>query len=103
MKPVADILKQVHDHQFEEELKSVSFKEKTNKSAIQIAEAKVREALQEQLTQKETALTNCKLKSDAMKMPKLSAKKKQRKAQLKAEKIQRTHATKSQLDNAKRS
>ncbi len=60
----ADILKQVRDHQFEEELQNrLALAEKDKQSAIQIAEAKVREALQEQLAQKETAIA--KLKSDA--------------------------------------
>ena len=57
----ADILKQVRDHQFEEELHNrLALAEKDKQSAIQIAEAKVREALQEQLAQKETALIQLK-------------------------------------------
>ena len=62
----ADILKQVRDHQFEEELHNrLALAEKDKQSAIQIAEAKVREALQEQLAQKETALIQLKSEKDA--------------------------------------
>lgn len=96
----ADILKQVRDHQFEEELHNrLALAEKDKQSAIQIAEAKVREALQEQLTQKETAIA--KLKSDAaVELAQKLAQKEAEVAQLKAEKINELTQLKAQLDNA---
>lgn len=96
----ADILKQVRDHQFEEELQNrLALAEKDKQSAIQIAEAKVREALQEQLTQKETAIA--KLKSDAaVELAQKLAQKEAEVAQLKAEKANELTQLKAQLDNA---
>jgi hypothetical protein len=96
----ADILKQVRDHQFEEELHNrLALAEKEKQSAIQIAEAKVREALQEQLTQKETAIA--KLKSDAaVELAQKLAQKEAEVAQLKAEKTNELTQLKAQLDNA---
>lgn len=96
----ADILKQVRDHQFEEELQNrLALAEKDKQSAIQIAEAKVREALQEQLTQKETAIA--KLKSDAaVELAQKLAQKEAEVAQLKAEKTNELTQLKAQLDNA---
>ncbi len=96
----ADILKQVRDHQFEEELHNrLALAEKDKQSAIQIAEAKVREALQEQLTQKETAIA--KLKSDAaVELAQKLAQKEAEVAQLKAEKTNELTQLKAQLDNA---
>ena len=96
----ADILKQVRDHQFEEELQNrLTLAEKDKQSAIQIAEAKVREALQEQLTQKETAIA--KLKSDAaVELAQKLAQKEAEVAQLKAEKAKELTQLKAQLDNA---
>ena len=96
----ADILKQVRDHQFEEELQNrLALAEKDKQSAIQIAEAKVREALQEQLTQKETALIQLKSEKEAELAQKL-AQKETEVAQLKAEKTNELTQLKAQLDNA---
>ena len=96
----ADILKQVRDHQFEEELHNrLALAEKDKQSAIQIAEAKVREALQEQLTQKETALIQLKSEKEAELAQKL-AQKETEVAQLKAEKTNELTQLKAQLDNA---
>jgi hypothetical protein len=54
----ADILKQVRDHQFEEELQNrLTLAEKDKKNAVEIAESKVRETLMQQLAQKEIELT----------------------------------------------
>lgn len=96
----ADILKQVRDHQFEEELQNrLALAEKDKQSAIQIAEAKVRESLQEQLTQKETAIA--KLKSDAaVELAQKLAQKEAEVAQLKADKTNELTQLKAQLDNA---
>lgn len=96
----ADILKQVRDHQFEEELHNrLALAEKDKQSAIQIAEAKVREALQEQLAQKETALIQLKSEKEAELAQKL-AQKEAEVAQLKAEKTNELTQLKAQLDNA---
>ena len=96
----ADILKQVRDHQFEEELQNrLALAEKDKQSAIQIAVAKVREALQEQLAQKETALIQLKSEKEAELAQKL-AQKETEVANLKAEKTNELTQLKAQLDNA---
>ena len=49
----ADILKQVRDHKFEEELKTrLNIANKEKESAVKLAEANVRNSLQEQLAKK---------------------------------------------------
>jgi hypothetical protein len=59
----ADILKQVRDHQFEEELQNrLNLAEKEKESAVKLAEATIKNSVQEQLAQKDTALA--KLKAD---------------------------------------
>lgn len=96
----ADILKQVRDHQFEEELHNrLALAEKDKQSAIQIAEAKVREAFKEQLAQKETALIQLKSEKEAELAQKL-AQKETEVANLKAEKTNELTQLKAQLDNA---
>ena len=60
----ADILKQVRDHQFEEELKNrLSLAEKEKESAVKLAEANIKNSLQEQLAEKDRLLTELKAKS----------------------------------------
>ena len=73
--------------------------EKDKQNAIQIAEAKVREALQEQLAQKETALIQLKSEKEAELAQKL-AQKETEVVQLKAEKTNELTQLKAQLDNA---
>ncbi len=74
----ADILKQVRDHQFEEELdKRLGLAEKDKENAIKLAEANTRNALQEELARKDRALADLKSKSDADLAEKLAAKEKE--------------------------
>jgi hypothetical protein len=55
----AAILKQVRDHQFEEELQSrLALAEREKQSAVLLAEATVRNTLQEQLAKKDNELTS---------------------------------------------
>ena len=62
----ADILKQVRDHQFEEELENrLALAEKEKDSAVELAKANVKNSLQEQLAQKDQQLTELKSNSDA--------------------------------------
>ena len=71
----ADILKQVRDHQFEEELNNrlaLADKEKVN--AIALAEANLRNSLQEQLSRKDNELNALKAKSVSELAEKLAAK-----------------------------
>lgn len=71
----ADILKQVRDHQFEEELQSrLQLAEKEKDSAVKLAEANLRNALQEQLTNKDKELTELKAQSDLALSEKLNVK-----------------------------
>ena len=60
----ADILKQVRDHQFEEELQNrLDLAEKDKVNAIALAEANLRNLLQDQLTKKDSELSALKAKS----------------------------------------
>lgn len=57
----ADILKQVRDHQFEEEISNrLALAEKEKLTAVQLAEAKIQNNWQEQLSKKEQELSNFK-------------------------------------------
>lgn len=61
----ADILKQVRDHQFEEELmKRLLLAEKEKESAVLLAEAKLKNSLQENLADKERQLLELKARSE---------------------------------------
>ena len=71
----ADILKQVRDHQFEEELKSrLELAEREKEGAIKLAEANIRNSLQEQLTKKDIALAELKSQSEFTLSEKLNKK-----------------------------
>lgn len=61
----ADILKQVRNHQFEEELQNrLNLAEKEKESAIKLAEANIRNSLQEQLAKKATEFAELKAQSE---------------------------------------
>jgi len=71
----ADILKQVRDHQFEEELKNrLDLADKEKESAVKLAEANIKNALQEQLNKKDKELAELKAKSDTELAKKLAQK-----------------------------
>ena len=71
----ADILKQVRDHQFEEELENrLALAEKEKDSAIKLAEANIKNSLQDELANKDKQLTELKSKSDAELAEKLAKK-----------------------------
>ncbi len=71
----ADILKQVRDHQFEEELKSrLELAEREKEGAIKLAEANIRNSLQEQLAKKDIALAELKSQSEFTLSEKLNKK-----------------------------
>ena len=71
----ADLLKQVRDHQFEEEiLNRLAFAEKEKESAVKLAEANVRNALQENLSKKDRELTELKAQSEMALAEKLTKK-----------------------------
>jgi hypothetical protein len=61
----ADILKQVRDHQFEEELKNrLDLAEKDKENAIKLAEANLKNTYQEKLAKSDTLLAELKVKTD---------------------------------------
>ncbi len=61
----ADILKQVRDHQFEEELLNrLALAEKEKQSAVLLAEANIKNALQDQLAAKDRELATLKAQND---------------------------------------
>lgn len=69
----ADILKQVRDHQFEEELnKRLQLAEKEKQNAVQLAEANLKNTLQEQITRKDAELATIKIQKEAELAAKLS-------------------------------
>lgn len=71
----ADILKQVRDHQFEEELTNrLALAEREKDSAVKLAEANIKNTLQEELAKKDKQLTELKAKSDADLAEKLARK-----------------------------
>ena len=71
----ADILKQVRDHQFEEELKSrLELADREKKGAIKLAEANHRNSLQEQLAKKDAELAELKSQSELALSEKLNKK-----------------------------
>lgn len=61
----ADIVKQVRDHQFEEELTNrLALAEKEKESAVKLAEANIKNSSQKEWAKKEKQLTELKTKSD---------------------------------------
>ena len=71
----ADILKQVRDHQFEEELQNrLNLAEKEKEIAVKLAEANVRSYLQEKLAEKDKELTKLQSESELAFSEKLNKK-----------------------------
>ncbi|MDE5419031.1 DUF2130 domain-containing protein [Labilibaculum sp. DW002] len=71
----ADILKQVRDHQFEEELKNrLILAEKEKANAVKLAEANITNTLQKELAEKDKKLSELKAQSDTELSEKLTAK-----------------------------
>ena len=71
----ADILKQVRDHQFEEELNNrLKLAEKEKLSAVELATANTKNSMQEELAKKDRELSELKAKSNAELAEKLANK-----------------------------
>lgn len=71
----ADILKQVRDHQFEEELANrLALADKEKESAVKLAEANIKHSLQEELAAKDRQLTELQAKSNSELIEKLAQK-----------------------------
>src|SRR5680860_61108 len=71
----ADILKQVRDHQFEEELNNrLALAEKEKESAVELAKANTKNSFQEEQAKKDKELTELKTKSDTELAEKLAKK-----------------------------
>jgi hypothetical protein len=71
----ADILKQVRDHQFEEELNNrLALADKEKESAVELAKANLKNSLQDELSKKDKELTELKAKSDTELAEKLAKK-----------------------------
>lgn len=71
----ADILKQVRDHQFETELQNrLILADKEKESAVKLAEANIRNSLQEQLAKKDKEFTELKAQSELTLLEKLNKK-----------------------------
>ncbi len=79
----ADILKQVRDHHFEEELKNrLDLAEKDKVNAIMLAEANLKNSLQEDLAKKDKEISNLKAKNE-LQLADLLAKKESEIAEMK--------------------
>lgn len=71
----AEILKQVRDHQFEEEiLHRLALAEKEKESAVKLAEANIKSTLQEQLAKKDQELADLKARKEVELSQKLAQK-----------------------------
>jgi hypothetical protein len=71
----ADILKQVRDHQFEEELtKRLNLAEKDKENAVKLAEANLRNSMQESLLKKDSEISALKAKNEKELLEKLNEK-----------------------------
>lgn len=71
----ADIVKQVRDHQFEEELNQrLLLAEKEKKNAVQLAEAQIKNELQKVLAEKDQMLSQLKAQSEAQLSKQIAAK-----------------------------
>lgn len=71
----AEILKQVRDHQFDEELQNrLQLAEKEKESAVKLAEANIKNALHEQLSNKDHEITELRAKSALALAEKLNTK-----------------------------
>lgn len=71
----ANILKQVRDHQFEKELQNrLNLAEKEKESAVRLAEANIKNSLQEQLAKKDKELAELKAQSELALSEKLNKK-----------------------------
>ena len=74
----AEILKQVRDHQFDEELANrLRLAEKEKESAVKLAEANLKNSLQDQIANKDRELAELKAKSELYLKDKLSEKEKE--------------------------
>jgi hypothetical protein len=79
----ADILKQVRDHQFEEELKTrLDLAEKEKINAVKLAEANLKNELQDELTKREKEIVELKAKNDVVLAEQLARKEKELAEQL---------------------
>jgi hypothetical protein len=71
----ADILKQVRDHQFEEELTNrLNLAEKEKENAVKLAEANLRNSMQESLLKKDSEISALKAKNEKELLEKLNEK-----------------------------
>jgi hypothetical protein len=71
----ADILKQVRDHQFEEEIKNrLNLADKEKESAVKLAEANIRNSLQEQISKKDRELAELRAQKEVELSQKLAQK-----------------------------
>ncbi len=74
----ADILKQVRDHQFEEELKNrLDLAEKEKENAVKLAESNMKNSFQEKLSEKDKLLAELKAKTEKELAQKISDKEKE--------------------------
>jgi hypothetical protein len=96
----ADILKQVRDHEFEQELlERVQLLEREKESAVKLAEANVKNELQAQMAAKEAEMARAKA-DQALAVSQLESKKDEEVAELKAERELVLAELKAKLESA---
>lgn len=79
----ADILKQVRDHQFDEELKTrLNLAEKDKESSIKLAEANMKNSLQNEISQRDLMISDLKTKNELVLVEKLAEKERELSVQL---------------------
>jgi hypothetical protein len=79
----ADILKQVRDQQFNEELQTrLNLAEKDKENAVKLAEANLKNTLQDELSKRDKEISELKMKNDLVLVEKLAEKERELTAQL---------------------
>jgi hypothetical protein len=79
----ADILKQVRDHQFDEELKTrLNLAEKDKEIAIKLAEANLKNSFQDEISQRDLMISDLKMKNELILVEKIAEKEREMSVQL---------------------
>ena len=102
----AEILKQVRDHQFEEEItKRLALAEKEKENAVKLAEANIKNSLQEKLAEKEKQLAKLKAENESLLAKKLAEREAEiaeMKAKIDKAEIEKTLAIKEALQKVEK-
>jgi hypothetical protein len=96
----ADILKQVRDHQFEEELQQrLHLADKEKESAVKLAEANLKNTLQDEIAKRDREIAELTMKNDLVLMEKLAQKERELAEQINKKEVE-IAAMKATIDKA---